>query len=321
LGIRVGLSILSILVILAIGFSISPAYAGSPITDVWALYGKGPFTQPGSIGGGFLDATQNPAGGCTPNISCFTNVDTTDGTLINVGSLRSYHSVANDVTDPLIIITCFDGMPEPDVGSNFVFTFGGNSDDCIQNQRNAGDIGIGVNEDVVLPQNPNELQADEMVVADMSALISAGYTNIMFRLSSNGANHIAWAAVSDKGPSTDASVSESDLMLVPNPTGTDGIFPGDNDLGDDFNDVYINMPLKKFLYLQETNTPGAPPNDDSGLDYLLQQIKAEEPVIGGMGIQIDKTSLLLAGAQTNAYWILPIVVSAVIIGIITIRRK
>ena len=208
-------------------------------------------------------------------------------------------------------------MPEPTGSFTFVFS---NTDNCIQNQRNAGDIGIGVNEDVVT-QNPNELQADEMVVADLSALISAGYTNIMFRLSSNGANHIAWAAVSDKGPSTDASVSDTDLMLVPNPTGTDGIFPGDPDLGDDFNDVYINMPLKKFLYLQELNVPGAPPNDGSGLDYLLQQIKAEEPVIGGMGIQIDKTSLLLAGAQTNAFWIIPIVVSGIIIGIVAIRRK
>ena len=68
---------------------------------------------------------------------------------------------------------------------------------------------------------------------------------------------------------------------------------------------------KKFLYIREVG----------GDDLLLQQIKAQVDVIGGTGIQIDTTSILLAGAQTNAFWILPMIVLSTIIGIITIRRK
>jgi len=80
---------------------------------------------------------------------------------------------------------------------------------------------------------------------------------------------------------------------------------------DDDTDVYKSFPTKKFLYIREVG----------GNDLLLQQIKAQVDVIGGTGIQLDTTSILLAGAQTNAFWILPIVVLATIIGIITIRRK
>ena len=81
------------------------------------------------------------------------------------------------------------------------------------------------------------------------------------------------------------------------------VFDGDTD-------TYKSFPLKKYRYISEVVD-----------DMLFQQIKAEVPVIGGTGIQIDTTSILLAGAQTNAYWIIPIVVSGIIIGKITIRKK
>jgi len=290
LGIRVGLSILSILVILVIGFSISPAYAGPPMTDVWVFYGKGPFTQPGNIGGGFLDATQNPAVGCTPDVSCFTNVDTSDGALINVGHQRNYHNVAN--SGPNILVTCFDDAPTPNlVDGTVTINFDTITDwDCLQNQRNANDIGMGATPLIAAPID--EIDDDELIVFDLTLLVAQGYTDFMYRLSSNTGTDKAWLAFSDKAPTGSVSF-----------TAAETVFDVDTD-------TYKSFPLKKYLYISEVAD-----------DMLFQQIKAVVPVIGGTGIQIDTTSILLAGAQTNAFWIIPIVVSGIIIGIITIRRK
>jgi len=46
----------------------------------------------------------------------------------------------------------------------------------------------------------------------------------------------------------------------------------------------------------------------------------DEDVIGGTGIQIDTTSLLLTGAQMNAAWMIPVIVSAIGIGIVIARK-
>ena len=162
-----------------------------------------------------------------------------------------------------------------------------------------------------------------MVVMDVGALIDAGYTDPMIVLSSHSDNHVAWMAVSDKCPFDDSVtppvaqvVSKADLTLVPNDiTNNDGTFLG-SDPGTNFNDNYFAVPLKRCIYHQEISGSG-----DDNLDHIVQQFKAEVPVIGGTGIQIDTTSILLAGAQTNAFWILPIVISGIIIGIVTIRRK
>lgn len=290
MGIRVGLSILSILVIVIIGFSISPAYAGPPITDVWVFYGEGP--QAG-IGGGSLDATQNPAVGCTPDVSCFTNVDTSDGTLINVGHQINYHNIAN--SGPNILVTCYDDTPTPDLVTGEVTIIfdgiGAITDwDCLQNQRNENDIGMGATPLIAAPED--EIDDDELIVFDLTKLVDEGYSDFMYRLSSNTNEDLAWLAFSDKAPTGSVSF-----------TAAETVFDGDTD-------TYKSFPLKKYLYISEVAD-----------DMLFQQIKAEVPVIGGTGIQIDTTSSLLAGAQTNAFWILPIVVSGIIIGIIMIRRK
>ncbi len=43
-------------------------------------------------------------------------------------------------------------------------------------------------------------------------------------------------------------------------------------------------------------------------------------VVGGTGFVIDKTALLLATAQTNALWLIPVIASAIVIGIVIARK-
>jgi len=315
LGIRVGFSILSILVILVIGFSISPAYAGPVMTDVWPFYGETPVA---GIGGGTLDAANNnpvnPAN-CPNNPhppSCDFGI-ANDGLVLNVGSSIPYDNIAD--TGERITVMCFDKAPDPTDGGFTEFDFSVIiTDNCLQNQRGDDDLGIGVQGLTASPQNPDELQFDEMIVLDIGPLLTAGYTNPMLILSSHTENHIAWIATSSSAPT--GTVSAASLNPLTNAPVTDGIFPGTAQ-GTGFNDVYFALPLERYIYFQEVSSSTT--NDD--LDYLVQQIKADIPIIGGTGIQIDTTSILLAGAQTNAFWILPIVVSGIIIGIVTIRRK
>jgi len=44
------------------------------------------------------------------------------------------------------------------------------------------------------------------------------------------------------------------------------------------------------------------------------------PIVGGTGFAIDKTALLLATAQTNALWLIPVIASAIVIGIVIARK-
>jgi len=44
------------------------------------------------------------------------------------------------------------------------------------------------------------------------------------------------------------------------------------------------------------------------------------PAVGGELIPVDSTSLLVAGAQTNAAWMIPVIVSAIGIGIVIARK-
>lgn len=45
------------------------------------------------------------------------------------------------------------------------------------------------------------------------------------------------------------------------------------------------------------------------------------PQVGGQMIPIDSTALLVAVAQTNALWLIPIISSAVVIGLVLARKK
>jgi len=46
-----------------------------------------------------------------------------------------------------------------------------------------------------------------------------------------------------------------------------------------------------------------------------------EDVVGGHGGPIDKTALLVTGAQLNASWMLPVLISAIGIGVFVVTRK
>jgi len=70
-----------------------------------------------------------------------------------------------------------------------------------------------------------------------------------------------------------------------------------------------------------TATSTLPPTtwNISGLDswFLLS---GNSPVVGGELLPIDTTALLLAGAQMNAAWMIPVIVSAIGIGIVIARK-
>jgi len=50
------------------------------------------------------------------------------------------------------------------------------------------------------------------------------------------------------------------------------------------------------------------------------QLTGHVPIVGGELIPIDSTSLLLAGAQMNAAWMIPVIVSGIGIGIVIARK-
>jgi len=45
------------------------------------------------------------------------------------------------------------------------------------------------------------------------------------------------------------------------------------------------------------------------------------PRVGGQMIPVDSTALLVAGAQTNALWLIPLIGTAVIIGVVLAKKK
>jgi len=84
-----------------------------------------------------------------------------------------------------------------------------------------------------------------------------------------------------------------------------------------------------------TNTGGAPGQTRCEMTFdiefangdpnvlLVQDIWVTTPQfpVGGEIIPLDTTMILLAGAQMNAAWLIPVIVSAVGIGIVLVRRK
>ncbi len=64
---------------------------------------------------------------------------------------------------------------------------------------------------------------------------------------------------------------------------------------------------------------GALHNEGQVLVYEIET-KPIEPSVGGELLPLDTTALLLAGAQMNAAWIIPVIVSAIGIGIVILRK-
>ena len=72
-----------------------------------------------------------------------------------------------------------------------------------------------------------------------------------------------------------------------------------------------------------TYTP--PTNGDTGLETPTQQAISHvsfcyDEMVGGTGIQIDKTAMLLAGAQMNAAWLIPVLVAGIGFAIVIARK-
>jgi len=288
---------------LSLIFGTQAAYAQ---VDVWAFYGE--------VGGSKIDATTT---GNAP-LSASAGI-ASDGTKFLVGHIEDYQNVASANTAPFATLKgpqiqakCFGSAANPVSG-----TFSWNFDtiptlNCVQNQRGDVDLGLGVD----LPETPSapddEVQVGQIVVLDLTALLG-DYTNFMFRISSNSAGEQGWAAVSDLPPQNDGGLplDESDFTLL----GANGLFSGDDDPGDDFNDVYISFTPKNFLYYSQTI---------ANSDNILQQIKATkipDDMIGGHGGITDKTALLVSGSILTASWMIPLVVSAIGIGAFVFTRK
>ena len=55
-------------------------------------------------------------------------------------------------------------------------------------------------------------------------------------------------------------------------------------------------------------------------EVVIDSVSFGEPRVGGELIPLDTTSLLVAGAQMNAVWLIPVIVSAVGVGIVILRK-
>jgi len=55
-------------------------------------------------------------------------------------------------------------------------------------------------------------------------------------------------------------------------------------------------------------------------EVVIDSVSFGEPSVGGIFEGVDTTSLLVAGAQANAVWMIPVIVSAIAIGIVIARK-
>jgi len=282
-------------------------------TDVWAFYGE--------KFGSKKDAT-NPGNGDVPPLSSMSGI-TGPGTTFQIPSgVEEYQNVANALASsgksgPLLVAKCFEGIPNPkdtDDDADDDWVFGGATGEaapfqCVQNQRNAADLGLGVRfEAEALPLvQPLEVEEHQVVVIDLNAILGT-YENFMFRISSNSGVEEAWVALSDKAP-LGTLAFPGDFT----PIGS-GFFPG-GDAGSPNNDSYISFDPqgKAFLYFTQTI---------DRQDILLQQIKADKmELVGGHGGITDNTALLVSGSHLTASWMIPLIVSAIGIGVFVVTRK
>jgi len=293
-------------------------------TNVWGFYGE----EFGSA----TDATTNP--GPDSSMTDIAFPGTFDQILAGV---QEYQNVANAASaarsGPLLVASCFEGIPNPkdtDDDEDDDWVFGGVDGalpfQCVQNQRNEHDLGLGVRFEVpegALPLvQPLEVEVGQLVVIDLRAILPTNPTNphenFMFRISSNSAGEESFVAVSDKPP-TDTLFFPGDFT----PLGTEGgFFPGCS-AGCANNDSDISFEPKNYLYYTQTTRDR---------DNLLQQIQADvkfipPPVIpppdlvGGHGGITDNTALLVSGSHLTASWMIPLLVSAIGIGVFVFTRK
>jgi len=285
-------------------------------TNVWGFYGE-------DLGSKQDAANPGP-------LSSMNNILNPGSVTIHATGVATYQNVANAMmspgilSGPTLVAKCFEGIPNPedtDDDANDDWVFGGQGAlpfKCIQNQRNAQDLGLGVKDPAVPAQplvQPLEVEVGQLVVIDLTKILG-NHENFMFRISSNSMGEKSWVAVSNKPPMGILNFPGDFTPLGPN----NGFFPGcsrnDPPLPADKclnNDADISFTPKKYLYYTQTTRDR---------DNLLQQIKADKiEIVGGHGGITDKTALLLSGSHLTASWMIPLIVSAIGIGVFVVTRK
>ena len=274
--------VLGVFSILIIGTQ--AAYAGPPMTDEWLFYGD-PDT-------GDVDC-KSGANACDVDSPLLVSGVSSNS---NETPTQSYQNLVNALVDPstltapLIHASCWNGAPTPAGDGTVTYDFGSlAAADIIQNQRADADVGLGC--ELVSVATP-ELETMEVLVLDLTEI--QNHSNCEYALSSNTDGETAFLWSSDQEP-----VGEVNL--------TPGEFLGADTSTDTYNDL---LPLDEYLYMAGTNG-----------DMLMQQIRCDVPVIGGTGFSIDTSALLLSGAQMNAAWMIPVIVSAIGIAIVIARKQ
>lgn len=242
-------------------------------TDVWAFYGE-------EFGSAKDAADPGPR-------SSLTGIDTTPSVFQIDKLFEEYQNVANALTNkgssdksgPLLVARCFEGIPNPEdtypnnppinpADDDWVFGGSGAAPfQCVQNQRAAEDLGLGVRLPVTQAQGavqPLEVEVGQLVVIDLTAILGT-HENFMFRISSNSPGEKSWVATSDKAPTGILTFPDDFTPLGP----ADGFFPGCDTSDDECvnNDGYISFDPEKYLYYTQTTREK---------DNLLQQIKADK---------------------------------------------
>jgi len=115
-------------------------------------------------------------------------------------------------------------------------------------------------------------------------------------------------------PASGESDLKNETFLYLGTSDTDPLFAFTNKEGDDA----LHTSCSKIL-IGETGTVG------SYTLTVLSQFGGSgtfcPEVVGGHGGPIDKTSLLVTGAQLNASWMIPLLISAIGIGLFVVTRK
>jgi len=73
-------------------------------------------------------------------------------------------------------------------------------------------------------------------------------------------------------------------------------------------------------WMQDSTTCPGIIDDFSQLPIICQFVNSPKSAVGGKMIPVDSTSLLVAGAQMNAAWMIPVIVSGIGIAIIIARK-
>jgi len=306
-------------------------------TDVWGLYceeaslNNGEWTPDLTNMGAEVDSFEGATGSdVDPNCALFAGAadnyirlpwgDAGDNPGIVYKSISEKNAIDND---PDIKVKCFAGVPDPKTGGNYAvdgqFDWNFNDPfnnlgnlaqarawDCIDNFRADNDLGIGVDDPAKISQ-PLEVQNDQLVALFIGDLIDAGYFDFMFIISSNSPGENTWLATADFGPSGIITEATVGLDVI-------GDFPGcDEPCGNNDQYISLNNP-KDWLYYKQVGFER---------DNLIQQIKAKivPDIVGGHGGPIDKTALMVTGAQLNASWMIPVLISAIGIGVFVVTRK